>query len=347
MPTVNAGALAELLGGHLEGHPEVVLTGVEDLRRAGPEHVAFASNPRYRKHLATTRAGCVLVDASEQAPGRTLIRLADPYLAFARALAFFHPAPPVEPGVDPRAAVHPEAHVHPTARVEPFAVVGRGARIGPSTWLHAGSYVGPGAAVGRDCRLLPGSVVMDGCVLGDRVWLNPGAVVGGEGFGFAPSSNGLVKIPQAGRAVLGDDVELGANTCVDRAALGETRIGAGTKADNLVQVGHAAEVGPHNVLVAFAGVAGSARTGRGVTLAARAGVLGHLEVGDGVTVASHGCITRDTPAGETVAGMPAIPVGRWRRIQAALRDLPELVKQVRALQARVAELEGRGEPQGP
>jgi UDP-3-O-[3-hydroxymyristoyl] glucosamine N-acyltransferase len=200
--------------------------------------------------------------------------------------------------------------------------------------------VGAGARVGRDCTLLANAVVADGCVLGDRVWLNPGAVVGGEGFGFVPTRAGHVKIPQTGRAVIGDDVEIGANSCVDRAALGDTEVQAGAKLDNLVQIGHGVTVGPDSLLVAYAGVAGSTRLGRGVVLAARATVLGHLEVGDGVQVGALGMLTEDTPAGERRSGIPAIEHRKWLRLAATLPELPELVATVRRLEAEVARLKG-------
>ena len=208
--------LALRLGGELIGPGDAVLRGVADLREAGPDELAFVANRRYRKHLGATRAGAVLVEREVSAPGVTLIRVDDPYLAFARALALFSPPRWPAPGVDPRAAVSPLASLGEGVTVEPFVFVGEGAVIGAGSWLQSGAYVGAGATLGAGCRLMPGAVVMEGCALGARVWLNPGAVVGGEGFGFAPSREGLVKIPQVGGVVIEDDVELGANTCVDR-----------------------------------------------------------------------------------------------------------------------------------
>ena len=225
------------------------------------------------------------------------------------------------------------------ARIDAFAVVGAGAVVGPGTWVESGAFVGPGACVGRDCRLMPSSVVCAGCVLGDRVWLNPGAVVGGEGFGFAPSPTGLVKIPQVGVAIIEDDVEIGSNSAVDRAAMAETRVGRGAKLDNLVQVGHAAVVGAHSTLIAYSGVAGSSRLGRGVVLAARASVLGHLTLGDGVQVGASSTVHDDQPAGARVTGTPAIEHRRWLRAATAFSDLPDLLRKFRALEGRVEALE--------
>ena len=332
--------LAGALGGVVEGDPDVVLVGVRDLRDATSEHLSFVSNPRYLKHLASSDAGAVLVGPGVQAE-RTLIRVDDPYAAFARALALFHPPAWPDGGVDPRASVSPDATLAPDVAVEPFAVVAAGAQVGAGSWIQAGAYVGADAVLGQGCRLMPGAVVMDGCVLGDRVWLNPGAVVGSEGFGFAPTQQGLVKIPQPGPAVVEDDVEIGANSTVDRAALGETRVGRGAKLDNHCQVGHAAHVGPHSVLVAYSGVAGSSRLGAGVTLAARTSVLGHLEIGDGVTVGAHAMVTRSAPDGSKLSGVPAIEHRTWLRAATAAAQVPDLVREVRRLSAEVERLRAR------
>jgi UDP-3-O-[3-hydroxymyristoyl] glucosamine N-acyltransferase len=335
--TFSVAELAARLGGTVEGDAERVLVAVAGLDEAGPDELSFLANRRYARRVATTRAGAVLVGKNDVAHGRTVIRCMDPYLAFAQALRLFVPESRPAAAVDPRAVVQGTAA---GATVMAFAYVGPGAVVGEGTILYPGAYVGAGARVGRDARLLPGAVVMDGCVVGDRVWLNPGAVVGGEGFGFVPTAGGLVKIPQTGRAVVGDDVEIGANSCVDRAAMGETRIGRGSKLDNLVQVGHGAEVGPDNLLVAYAGVAGTARLGRGVVLAARAGVLGHLEVGDGVQLGADALLTEDAPAGARRSGVPAIDHRRWLRLAASLPELPELLAEVRRLRAELDALKG-------
>lgn len=330
--------LARRLGGEVEGDGGCALSDVRGLDEAGPEHLSFLSNRRYVRRLAGSRAGAVLIDRQTPAGGRTVIRTEDPYAAFAAAVAIFHPLPWPEPRVDPAAWVAPDAVVQ-GATIEAFAWIGPGAVVGPGTWVEAGATVGPGAVIGPDCRLMSRSVVCAGCALGARVWLNPGAVVGAEGFGFAPTAAGLVKIPQVGRAVVEDDVEIGANSTVDRAALGETRVGRGAKLDNLVQVGHGAEIGPHNCLVAYSGVAGSSRLGRGVTLAAKAAVLGHLQIGDGVSVGVASIVHDDQPAGARVSGVPAIEHRRWLRAATAAAELPDLLRQVRALEARLARLE--------
>jgi len=331
--------LAERLGGRVEGDGSRRIADVRGLDEAGPEHLSFVANRRYVKKLEGSAAGAVLLDADTDAHGHTAVRVADPYAAFARAQALFHPLDWPEPGVHPQAWVAPDAEVD-GATVEAFAWVGPGAKVGAGCWIEAGAYVGRGAVLGRRCRLMPHSVVYEGCRLGDRVWLNPGAVVGGEGFGFAPTATEHVKIPQAGRVVVEDDVEIGSNSCLDRGAVADTVVRRGAKLDNLVQLGHGVEVGEMSLLVAYTGISGSTKLGKGVVMAARSGAVGHVEIGDGVQVSTQSIVTRDQPAGARLSGFPALDHKRWLRAITAFGDLPELVKKVRRLEKRVAELEG-------
>lgn len=335
-----AAALAEALDGRLVGPDPGPLTGLCALAEAGPQQLSFLANPRYRRQLEGSAAGLVLVRPGTPRSGGATLEVADPYAAFARALALFHPPAPVQPGLDPRAFIGAGAQVV-GCRVDAFAWIGPEAVLGPGCWVEAGAVVGAGARLGAACRLMANSVVAEGCVLGDRVWLNPGAVIGSEGFGFAPTALGHLKIPQTGIVVIEDDVEVGANACVDRPAMGQTRVGRGSKLDNLVQVGHAAEIGPDSLLVAFSGVAGSSRLGRGVVLAARAAVLGHVRLGDGVQVGVGSAVAADQPAGARVTGVPAIDHDRWLRATAALSRLPETQAELRALRRQVAALEAR------
>jgi UDP-3-O-[3-hydroxymyristoyl] glucosamine N-acyltransferase len=346
VPVLSLAELAAELGGVLEpklpGRETPSIVGVQGIDSAGPEHLSFVSNRRYVRLLASTRAGAVLVDRDTPARGATVIRVDDPYLAFARALALFHPPAVARPGVHPSAVVAEDAVVE-GVEVRALAFVGAGAVVGPGSVLHPGSHVGAGAVVGHDCVLMANAVVCDGCELGDRVVLNPGAVVGAEGFGFAPTPTGHVKIPQVGRAVVESDVELGAHSCVDRAALGETRVGRGTKTDNLVQIGHAAKVGEHALLVAYAAIAGSTELGRFVTLAAKALVLGHLRIGDGAQVGAGSMVTGDLEAGARASGSPAFEHRSWRRAALSLRELPGALKRLRRLERRAGLAEEDGE----
>ena len=335
--------IARFVGGEVEGDRSAELVDVRGLADAGPEHLSFLANRRYYRQLQTTRAGAVLLDRTTDGGDRTVIRCDDPYVAFARAMQLFYPEPWPAPGIDPRAAVAADAEVEGTT-IEAFVWIGPGARIGRGTWLEPGAYVGAGATVGEECRLMPNSVVYAGCRLGDRVWLNPGAVVGGEGFGFAPRREGHVKIPQPGPAVVEDDVEIGANSCIDRSTMGETRVRRGAKLDNLVQIGHGAEIGEHDLLAGYAGVAGSTRLGSHVILAAKAGVINHLEIGDGTQISTASIALQSHPAGSRLSGTPAIDHKRWLRVNAALEHLPDVLRRLRKLEKRLAELDpGDGE----
>jgi len=332
------GEVAQIVDGVVEGDAALTIAGVHPLEGAGPQHLSFLANRRYTRTARESRAAAVLVGDDVDLPGHAVIRVADPYRGFALVMQHFHPYCSPDPSVDPQAWVAPDAQVK-GARIEAFAWIGPGAVIGPGTWVETGAVVGARARVGSDCRLMPKSVVMDGCTLGDRVWLNPGAVIGAEGFGFAPSPDGHLKIPQAGDVVIDDDVEVGANSCVDRAALGTTRVRAFAKLDNLVQVGHAADVGKGVLMVAYSGVAGSSRLGSGVVLAAKAAVLGHLDIGDGTQVGVSSAVTHNQEPGSKVTGVPAIEHRKWMRSVHEFAALPDLVKRVRELEKRLDEIE--------
>jgi UDP-3-O-[3-hydroxymyristoyl] glucosamine N-acyltransferase len=331
--------LAEELGGQLEGEGGKLITGVRGLDDAGPSDLSFLSNPRYVRSLSSTRAGVVLVGPGVDAQGQSVIRVSNPYRAFAEALARFHPCAWPVPHVDERAAIAPDAELGDGVCVEPFATIGAGAHIGAGSWVQSGAYVGARSRLGAHCRLMPTAVVMEGCSLGEGVWLNPGAVVGSEGFGFVPDPELPTKIPQVGTVVVGDHVEIGANSCVDRAAMGETRVERGARLDNLCQVGHGAVVGPASLMVAYSGVAGSAKLGRAVTLAARVSVLGHLRIGDGVRAGAHSMVSKDVEAGGRVSGVPARDHGQWLKERVAAQEMDGLIQQVSELQDRIRALE--------
>jgi UDP-3-O-[3-hydroxymyristoyl] glucosamine N-acyltransferase len=337
--------LASRIGGTVEGDGSVRIQGLASLEEAGPGDLSFYGNPRYRKELAATRASAVLV-APGETPGRAdvaWVRVPSPHLAFARLLTLFHPAARLPPGVHPRAEVHASARVDPSATVMALAVVEAGAVVGARTVLWPGSYLGEGARLGEDCVLQPGAVVRERCALGDRVVLQPGVVVGSDGFGFAfdPAGGAHVKVPQVGTVRIEDDVEVGAGSCIDRATIGETVIGRGTKIDNLVQIAHNVRVGPLSIICAQAGISGSTELGTGVILAGQVGVVGHLSIGDGARVTAQSGIPHDVPPGVTLSGAPAVEHGRWLRQSAALKHLPDLLREVRELRARVAALESR------
>src|SRR5207248_1177943 len=282
-------------------------------------------------------------EAGHVPPSAVSLVAAQPYVSFAKASAVFFRELTVEAGVQQGALVDDTAELHPTAAISPGAYVGPGAKIGARTTLHAGARVLDNARVGEGCTLWSGAVVRESCIVGNRVILQPNCVVGSDGFGFAFDLDGPHhrKVPQAGIVRIEDDVEVGACTCIDRATLGETVIGRGTKIDNLVQVAHNVKVGPLSLLVAQCGISGSTELGQGVILAGQVGGVGHLKLGDGARVGAQSGVSRDLADGETVSGSPAIDHRDWLRLSAALPKLADLLKQVRKLEKRIEELERR------
>jgi len=334
--------LAGRLGCELLGDGEVEIRGVSGLERAGPGDLTFLANPRYAPLLATTRAAAVIVASANES---TLPRLVseNPYLAFARAVGLICPPARPEPGVHPSAQVHPTAVLGTGVHVGALAVVGARARVGARSVLHPQVVVYDEVTIGEDCLLHSGVQVRERCRLGDRVIVQNGAVIGGDGFGFARDAEGRYhKFPQVGTVVIEDDVEIGALTAVDRAALGETRIGRGSKLDNLVQVGHSVTVGSDTVLCGQVGIAGSSRVGSGVTLAGQVGVAGHLTIGDRVIATAQTGIPSSVEPGTVVSGYPAIENRAWLRSSALFARLPELQKRVRELERRLESLLSRG-----
>jgi UDP-3-O-[3-hydroxymyristoyl] glucosamine N-acyltransferase len=328
--------LARRLGREVEGDGECVVSGVAGLAEAGPGDLAFARSARFAGALRASRAGAVILPHGVDAGGRPAIRSPNPDLDFARAVALLEPEPRPEPGIHPTAFVAPGARVDPGASVGPRAVVGERTRVGAGTVIHAGATLYPDVEVGNDCTIHAGAVLREGTRVGDRVILQPGVVLGGDGFGYAMDERGAPeKIPQIGRVVVGDDVEIGANATVDRARLGETRIGRGTKIDNLVMIGHNCEIGEDVLIVAQTGLSGSTRVGDGAMLMAQVGVTNQPVIGERAFVAARGGVTRDVLPGERVGGFPAQEFARYNRVVAAMRRLPELLARLREVERRL------------
>ncbi len=340
-PGITAGELAVRLGGTLSGDPTRVVRGVAPLVDAGPEDVAWIAHPKYAAQLARSRAGLLLAPESgiEIPAGRDVVRVPDPDASLTLVLALLAPpAVHVPPGVHPTAVIAPDAVVAGAA-IGPHVVVETGAVVGAGTELHAGVYIGPGCRIGRGCVLWPNVVVREHTVIGERVVIHPNATIGADGFGYLSRGGAHLKIPQIGRVVIEDDVEIGAGTCIDRARSGETRIGRGTKIDNLVQIGHNVRVGAHCILVSQAGVSGSCRLGHHVVLGGQVGVADHVELGDGAQVAAQGGVAQDIPPGVVHGGSPSVEVHAWRRQMIGLRRLPEVLERLRVLEQRVRQLE--------
>ncbi len=329
------GELAERVGGEVQGSPARELDGVRTLSEAGPGHLSFLTSPKYLEQARASSAGAILTGRDARLPGRDLLRTAQPQLALAEILRLFHPAVVHPPGIHPTAVVGEQSAVASSAAVGPYVVLGRGVTVGEDCVLHAHAVVGDGCRIGANVVLHPHVVLYPGVSLGDGVEIHAGTIVGSDGFGYATVRGVHHKVPQVGRVEIGADVEIGALTAIDRALLGATSIGAGTKIDNLVQVGHNVVVGERSILCGQAGIAGSARLGAGVVLAGQAGVSGHLEVADGAQVAAKSAALAAVPARTAVAGIPAIPIAAWRRQQAILRRLPEIWKRLRAVEKKM------------
>ncbi len=333
------GELAGALGARLEGDPTRRVRAVAPLETAGPDEVSFVLGPRYARLAAQSRAGAIVApEGVAELPGAVL-RVAAPSAALIVLLRLFHPEPPVAPGTHRLAWVDEGAQVDPAAAVGPFAVVERGARVGRGSRVGALCFVGEGAELGEDVLLYPRVVVRDGVRIGNRVIVHPGAVLGADGFGYAFDGQAHRKIPQVGGVRIEDDVEIGANTTVDRATLGDTVIGRGTKLDNLVQVGHNCQIGEDVILVSQVGVSGSSRIGRGAVLAGQVGVADHADIGAGTVLTGQTGVMGNIPAGQVWSGTPARPTIQSKRIWAAENRLPELLRRVRDLEKRLTEIE--------
>jgi UDP-3-O-[3-hydroxymyristoyl] glucosamine N-acyltransferase len=336
--------LAERLDCRLEGDGEVDIRRVAGIEHAEAGDLTFVANPKYHQHLATTQASAIIL--SNQAPAEavraSVLRSADPYLAFAKAVGLLtHSTPPVR-GRDPLSAVAATATLGADVSIGAFVVIGDGAVVGARTIVFPNAVIGPGATIGDDCVVHAHVSIRERVRIGHRVIVQDGAVIGSDGFGFVRQPDGShFKIPQYGDVVVEDDVEIGANTTIDRPAVGETRIGAGTKIDNLVQIAHGVIVGRRVLFAAQVGVAGSTVIEDDVVLAGQVGVAGHLRIGKGVVATAQTGVPNSVDAGTMISGYPAIPNRDWLKASAVFRQLPALKKRVAELEDRLAELEAK------
>ncbi|WP_207259567.1 UDP-3-O-(3-hydroxymyristoyl)glucosamine N-acyltransferase [Desulfovibrio sp. Huiquan2017] len=335
---IKLSALAERLGLAFTGADREI-SGVNTLERAGDGDLSFLVNPKYLSQLEITKAGCVLTSGSYAAKVPCALISENVYMDLARVVNVFARPQGCLTGVHELAFVHPDADVAESATVYPFAFVGEGATVGPDTVIFAGAYVGEGSVIGSGCILYPNCVVMGGLTLGDNVILQPGAVLGGDGYGYAQTPVGHMKIPQIGTVVIENDVEVGSNTAIDRAALDTTRIRRGTKIDNLVQIGHNVEIGEHCLIIGQTGIGGSSRIGNGVVLAGQTGVPDNVKIGDGAMVAAQSGVLGDVEPGSRIAGSPAMPAKTYlKAVGVCTPQLPELFKRVKKMEKELAAL---------
>lgn len=345
--------LAALVHGQVRGDGGRVIRAARPLREAGPEDVTFVENDRHARQLRDCRAGAVVVSPSlaprpDEEPANpsngalTYIQVADPLEAFVTIARRFQARTDSSPhGIDPLASVHPTAQIGPDASVFPYAVIGEGAVLGARCRVHSGVVVGRDCRIGDDVTLYPHAVLYDGTVLGNRVTVHAHAVLGADGFGYRVQNGRHVKVPQFGWVELGDDVEIGAGTTIDRGTFGATRVGEGTKIDNLVMIAHNCRIGRHNLFVSQVGIAGSSSTGDYVVIAGQVGVADHVHIGDHAQIGARSGLFRDVPAGERMLGAPATPEREQKRIFLSIERLPELVRDVRQIKQHLGLEEDR------
>jgi UDP-3-O-[3-hydroxymyristoyl] glucosamine N-acyltransferase len=325
--------LAERVSGRIEGDPERRLAGIAPAGNAGPEHLTYVVNEKYARHLERNEAGAALVpvDLDLEANGTTLIRVDNPELAFSRLVSLFLPAADTPPGVHPTAVLGEGAVLGTDVSIGSHVTVGPGSRIGDRSQVEPGVCIGSGVIIGEDCFVGANCTLLEGAVLGNRVRLHTGVRLSVDGFGYAASPDGPVKIPQVGRCVIGNDVEIGANSTIDRGSLGDTTVGDGTKIDNLVHIGHNCRIGKNCFVVAQVGIAGSSVVEDGARLAGQVGLAGHLTVGAGASIGAQSGVMTDIPPGEIWSGYPARPHRMWLRATSYFYKLPELARRIEAL----------------
>jgi UDP-3-O-[3-hydroxymyristoyl] glucosamine N-acyltransferase len=343
LPTYSLREIVERFGGELIGDPEVRVGRVATLDDAGPETIAFLANPRYLRQIGDTKAAAVILGPTERDATQTARIVHDnPYLYFARVSALLSPPRRAEPGIHPTAAIDPDAHIDPAAEIGAYVVIERGAHVGQGAVIGSRTILGQNVGVGRDTRLHPGVTVYAGCTLGERVIVHSGVVIGADGFGIAFDEDHWVKVPQVGAVRIGDDVEIGANTTIDRGAINDTVIEDGVKLDNQIQIAHNVRIGAHTAIAACTGIAGSVQIGRYCRIGGAVGIAGHVSIADRVEISGHTSITKSIGQPGVYSGVyPFEPNRDWRRNASQLRHLATIARRVGALEDALAELTRR------
>lgn len=329
---ISLSVLAEKLGLEYTGE-DFEISGVNTLDKAGPEEISFLVNPKYAPQMETTQAGCVLTTEPYADKAERVLVSSNVYMDLAKVVDIFAEPQGCLTGISELAYIHPDAKVDDSATVYPFAFIGAGASVGAKTVIFAGSYIGEKTVIGDDCIVYPNAVIMGGLTLGNKIIIQPGAVLGGDGYGYAQTPLGHMKIPQIGNVVVGDNVEVGSNTAIDRAALDTTSIGMGTKIDNLVQIGHNVEVGEHCLIIGQTGIGGSTKVGNGVVLAGQVGVADNADIGDGAMIGAQSGLSGKIAPGSKLAGSPVMPAGTFlKSAGVCMPKLPDLFKRVKKLE---------------
>ncbi|NGX60943.1 MAG: UDP-3-O-acylglucosamine N-acyltransferase [Chlamydiae bacterium] len=339
MKSYTLSTLTQLTDSELVGDPEVEIQGVDDLETAGPGEATFLENSRYQRLLRTSKAGVIFISPDIlQEKGHNYLVTPHPSLTFQKVIELFLQTPPSGfSEIDPRAVIHPEAQIGEGVSIAPNAVIDRGARIGDRTSIGPGVSIGAEVVIGSDSLLHPNVVVREGSQIGDRVVIQPGAVIGSCGFGYYTTPQGKhLHLSQLGIVILEDDVEIGANTTIDRARFKTTRIRRGTKIDNQVQIAHQVELGEHNIIVSQVGIAGSTKTGRHVVMGGQVGVVGHIEITDGVTIAARSGVSKGIKKSGIYMGIPAAPVKEFSTHHLQLRSIGKIAKRLKALEEKLS-----------
>lgn len=333
--------LAVKVSAEFEGDGSTKIDSVAPIQSAQSGQISFVANKKYSKHIATTKASALVLDPESDAAGKPVIRHTDPYLIFAHIIDILNPEIKlVEPGIHPQSVIDDGVTVGDNLALGPFCHIRSGTVLGNNCQCGTGVYIGRNVKIGDNCLLYPGVSIMDDSVIGNNVIIHSSTVIGSDGFGFAPTTTGMKKVRQIGRVEIGDDVEIGSNCSVDRGALETTRIGRGTKIDNLVQVAHNVQIGQHCIIVSQVGISGSSILGNGVVLAGQVGISGHIELGDGVQVGAQSGVPKSVPAGKKVFGYPARDIMLTMRIEASLPKLPDLFKRVRKIEKQLPDESG-------
>lgn len=328
--------LAELVGGHLQGDADTIIHDAKTLNQAQSGDITFVENDNHLRGLTTSRASAAVVPTSVTNAGMPLIQVADPLTAFVTIVRHLRGESKTLPiGIEPRSFIHPTSRLGPEASVYPFACIGEGSTLGARCRIHAGAVVGRFCRLGDDVTLYPHVVLYDGTILGHRVTIHANAVIGADGFGYRLHDGRHDKVPQLGHVEIGDDVEIGACTTIDRGTFQATQVGAGTKIDNLVQIGHNCKIGRHNLLVSQMGIAGSSSTGDYVVIAGQVGITDHVHLGDQVIVGAKAGVTKDVPPGLRMLGAPATPEREQKRILMTLERLPEIRRDLRRIKQQL------------